>query len=277
MYMTPPAMGSRPQTPNNGSDSIHFEAQRDRLSVNIASAVPLQMQSPGYHPMTPTSSSPFSPYALYTGHSRSNSSSNSINQRSASPALSNASALTSVSSSASGPNTQAFAYTRQTVSSLPHPRAKQRKQRLFNVDRKAICLYHMENPNARQEDIALRYGVERSTISKILKCKTKWLNVPEDDGMRVAKHRYRCLRISVRSLLTHCLGRRNSLKSRTTWWYGSRSVSKTKFLSPTRRYETKPRRLPKSFTYLRRSSRRAPAGWKTSNIDMESVLASGRE
>lgn len=57
------------------------------------------------------------------------------------------------------------------------------------MDRKAICVFHQENPNARQEDIAARYGVERSTISKILKHKTKWMNVPEDDDMRVAKHR----------------------------------------------------------------------------------------
>jgi transcriptional regulator with XRE-family HTH domain len=69
-------------------------------------------------------------------------------------------------------------------------RAKQKKHRLYNVDRKQICLYHKENPNARQEDIARLYGVERSTISKILKNKTKWLNVPEDENLRIAKHRY---------------------------------------------------------------------------------------
>jgi hypothetical protein len=75
------------------------------------------------------------------------------------------------------------------MSPLTSTRPKQRKQRLFNVDRKAICVFHQENPNARQEDIALRYGVERSTISKILKYKTKWLNVPEHESLRIAKHR----------------------------------------------------------------------------------------
>ncbi|KAJ7601017.1 hypothetical protein C8J56DRAFT_730370, partial [Mycena floridula] len=70
-----------------------------------------------------------------------------------------------------------------------HPRQKARKQRLFNIDRKAICVYHTDNPTARQEDIAVRYGVERSTISKILKHKMRWLNVPDDEEMRVAKHR----------------------------------------------------------------------------------------
>jgi hypothetical protein len=69
-------------------------------------------------------------------------------------------------------------------------RPKQRKQRLFNADRKAICIFHKENPSARQEDIADRYGIERSTVSKILRHKTKWLNVPEHETLRVAKHRY---------------------------------------------------------------------------------------
>ncbi len=66
---------------------------------------------------------------------------------------------------------------------------KQRKQRLFNLDRRAICEFHRENPSVRQEDIAAKYGVERSTISKILKHKTKWLNVPANEDMRIAKHR----------------------------------------------------------------------------------------
>jgi DNA-binding LacI/PurR family transcriptional regulator len=58
------------------------------------------------------------------------------------------------------------------------------------VDRKAICQYHLDFPSARQEDIAARYGVERSTISKILKQKEKWMNVPEAESLRVAKHRH---------------------------------------------------------------------------------------
>ena len=66
---------------------------------------------------------------------------------------------------------------------------KPRKQRLYNVDRKAICVYHKENPTMRQEDIALKYGVERSTISKILKQKQKWLNVPDGEEVLVAKQR----------------------------------------------------------------------------------------
>ncbi|KAJ7134441.1 Tc5 transposase DNA-binding domain-containing protein [Mycena epipterygia] len=144
---------------------------------------PVVQPSPSYHPLTPSSSaSPYSTYGFFsTTHSRSNSLSNSTNPRSASPALSTTSALTSVSSSGSGPNSFALPAAEERV--------KQKKQRLFNVDRKDICLYHKENPNARQEDIARIYGVERSTISKILKNKTKWLNVPANEDLRIAKHR----------------------------------------------------------------------------------------
>ncbi|KAE9403986.1 hypothetical protein BT96DRAFT_989715 [Gymnopus androsaceus JB14] len=82
----------------------------------------------------------------------------------------------------------------------PYVKAKQRKQRLFNIDRKAICEYHLAHPNEKQELIARQYGVERSTISKILKHKEKWLNAELDDArgcgtngtgmpLRLAKHR----------------------------------------------------------------------------------------
>lgn len=66
---------------------------------------------------------------------------------------------------------------------------KQKKQRLDNNARKNICIYHEDHPNARQEDIAIVFKVERSTISKILKHKNKWLSTPENQGDRVAKHR----------------------------------------------------------------------------------------
>ncbi|KAJ4491277.1 hypothetical protein C8J55DRAFT_556852 [Lentinula edodes] len=86
------------------------------------------------------------------------------------------------------------------VISRPYAKPKQRKQRLFNVDRKAICEYHLAHPNEKQELIARQYGVERSTISKILKHKEKWLNIELGDArgcgtngtglpLRLAKHR----------------------------------------------------------------------------------------
>ncbi|KIK69625.1 hypothetical protein GYMLUDRAFT_66925 [Collybiopsis luxurians FD-317 M1] len=84
-------------------------------------------------------------------------------------------------------------------STLPraYSKPKARKQRLFNVDRKAICEFHLAHPGEKQEVIARQYGVERSTISKILKHKERWLSIEVGDGpvggingpIRLAKHR----------------------------------------------------------------------------------------
>ncbi|KAG8683543.1 hypothetical protein FRC09_016018, partial [Ceratobasidium sp. 395] len=64
------------------------------------------------------------------------------------------------------------------------------KQRLDDARRKEICTYARDRPKARQEDIALKYGVERSTISKILKNKDKWLTVDTHTRKPMAvKHR----------------------------------------------------------------------------------------
>lgn len=147
--------------------------------------IPPSMASPP-HPSTPasTSSSNFSNRVYHPYHSRSTSS--STNPRSNSPAMSVISTATSFSSSSSGrPPPPPYS---DGMSPLD-PRSKQKKQRLFNVDRKAICVYSQDNPNARQEDIASRWGVERSTISKILKHKTKWLSIPAGEELKVAKHR----------------------------------------------------------------------------------------
>ncbi|KAF9242582.1 hypothetical protein BU15DRAFT_72698 [Melanogaster broomeanus] len=172
-FISPSSAISRPQTPTNGPESSRYQQNTDRSAIYSMSSTSgsMPLPSPRYLP-TPVSGSPYSPFSLYPAHSRSASSYSTSNPRSASPALSVSSALTSISSATSAaPNSQTFA-----AYPLPSP--------------PAICLYHEENPNARQEDIAARYGVERSTISKILKHKTKWMNVPEDDDdMRVAKHR----------------------------------------------------------------------------------------
>ncbi|TIB34834.1 hypothetical protein E3P86_02773 [Wallemia ichthyophaga] len=65
-----------------------------------------------------------------------------------------------------------------------------RKTKLINETRRAICVFAEENPSARQEDIASRYQIERSTVSKILKQKDKWKSIiPGGASARVAKHR----------------------------------------------------------------------------------------
>jgi hypothetical protein len=105
-----------------------------------------------------------------------------------SPALSTASGVTSsshtldISTSAESGNIPA---------SRPIVREKHKKHRLRDIDRKDICNYHLSHPHARQEDIGAHFGVERSTISKILKEKDRWLNISEEDERdQSAKHRY---------------------------------------------------------------------------------------
>ncbi|KDQ62590.1 hypothetical protein JAAARDRAFT_465353 [Jaapia argillacea MUCL 33604] len=181
---------SRPHTPNNLVHPSHYQRPPDHTVMTLGNS-PLTMSSHSASPTYPSTplATPFSPYLPYHVHSRSDSTSTS-NPRSASPALSVASALTSISS-ASGPNTHTFSTFPPNGANMSPviQRQKHRKHRLFNVDRKEICIYHKENPTARQEDIAAKYGVERSTISKILKNKAKWLNVPDHEDMLVAKHR----------------------------------------------------------------------------------------
>lgn len=143
-----------------------------------------------HYPVTPDSPTHYDHHRYHHAHSPSNSTSINSHPRSASPALS---AVTSLSSGSHPTHHSPHVpQSPQASASIGPNRVKQRKQRLYNTDRKAICQYHEANPTARQEDIAGRYGVERSTISKILKAKAKWLNVPtEEEGViLVAKHRY---------------------------------------------------------------------------------------
>lgn len=100
-----------------------------------------------------------------------------------SPAVSPASSVSSLPPENSRP-----------ITSRPPPYQKpkgHKKHRLRDLDRKMICQYHLDNPNARQEDIGSHFGVERSTISKILKEKDKWLNISAEDERndQTAKHR----------------------------------------------------------------------------------------
>ncbi|KAL2014679.1 hypothetical protein VTN00DRAFT_2204 [Thermoascus crustaceus] len=63
------------------------------------------------------------------------------------------------------------------TSSGPTPR-----RTLTDEDRRRMCLYHEENRSAKQTDIGALFGVERSTVSKVLRQKEKYLN--PDDGSR---------------------------------------------------------------------------------------------
>lgn len=145
----------------------------------------------------PQSASPEYPRYTTISHNRSASDSTvstaGSNPRSASPA-------TSISSVASyhpaGPafSNDVNASNQYVDGSTAVPiisRPKHQKKRLVGPQRREICLYQQEHPGAKQEEIANHFGVERSTVSKILKYKDKWLAVPSEEakGMSVAKHR----------------------------------------------------------------------------------------
>jgi hypothetical protein len=141
--------------------------------------------SPPY-PSTPLSatSATYSPFGFFR-HSRSGSNVTS-NPRSASPALSVVSALTSLSSTSAAHPSASTSDGRLSPTILRH---KPRKGRLSNGDRRDICLYASRTPAARQEDIANLFHVERSTISKILKARDKWLASPREDDSKFARHK----------------------------------------------------------------------------------------
>ncbi len=69
-------------------------------------------------------------------------------------------------------------------------RMTKQKKKLRNIDRKMICDYSVANPTIKQDAIANEFGIERSTVSKILKQKEKWLAIdPQSESARIAKHR----------------------------------------------------------------------------------------
>ncbi|KAI9812146.1 MAG: hypothetical protein M1827_004812 [Pycnora praestabilis] len=56
------------------------------------------------------------------------------------------------------------------------------RRTLTDADRRRMCLYHEENPTVKQTEIGAMFGVERSTVSKVLRQKEKYLF--PDDGSR---------------------------------------------------------------------------------------------
>ncbi|KDR82727.1 hypothetical protein GALMADRAFT_275833 [Galerina marginata CBS 339.88] len=163
------------QSPLQLSPVVHPDRFPDRPSL--------------YRPGTPSSmASPFSPYD-YARRSRTRSTSH-FDARAPSPSHSESSARTSPSSDPHRPESSRAGAAATGAIRTPH-KEKHTKHRLRDIDRKNICLHHLHHPNARQEDIGHHFGVERSTISKILKDKEKWLNISSEDesNEQTAKHR----------------------------------------------------------------------------------------
>ncbi|KAK2590225.1 hypothetical protein QQS21_012101 [Conoideocrella luteorostrata] len=65
---------------------------------------------------------------------------------------------------------------------LPSQGEKGRKT-LTTEQKRAMCLYHEENPGTRQADIGLRFGVERSTVSKVLRHKEQFLKREQEPDL----------------------------------------------------------------------------------------------
>lgn len=93
-------------------------------------------------------------------------------------------------SRASSASEDVFSYDFGSLGVPPSLRMSKQKKKLRNIDRKMICDYSAANPQVKQDAIAHQFGIERSTVSKILKQKDKWLAIqPGSDAARIAKHR----------------------------------------------------------------------------------------
>ncbi|RMY61482.1 hypothetical protein D0865_00974 [Hortaea werneckii] len=71
---------------------------------------------------------------------------------------------------------------RMPVSVIPSRSAPIPRKTLTNNDRKRMCQYAEDHPNAKQTEIGAIFGVERSTVSKVLRQREKYLT--QDDGSK---------------------------------------------------------------------------------------------
>lgn len=69
-----------------------------------------------------------------------------------------------------------------TVSPKEKPTLSSSRRTLTDSDRRKMCEYHNENPNVKQTEIGAMFGVERSTVSKVLRNKDKYL--VQEEGNR---------------------------------------------------------------------------------------------
>ncbi|KUJ21055.1 uncharacterized protein LY89DRAFT_424139 [Mollisia scopiformis] len=60
------------------------------------------------------------------------------------------------------------------------------RKTLTDSDRRRMCQYHEENPSVKQTEIGAMFGVERSTVSKVLRQREKYL-FPEDRSLSPVK------------------------------------------------------------------------------------------
>ncbi|KAI1212973.1 uncharacterized protein F4807DRAFT_457058 [Annulohypoxylon truncatum] len=70
---------------------------------------------------------------------------------------------------------------------LPTINTSQPRKTLTDEDRRNMCLFHEDNPHAKQTEIGQKFGVERSTVSKVLRRKELYLNMDSQGGSPVKK------------------------------------------------------------------------------------------
>lgn len=119
----------------------------------------------GYHAMPAARSARSSPY-----HFR--------NRATSTPSLiASASAIgPSSSAAAKVPTPRSGKISSKLVFAGDRSAAQRNKAKLTDAQKKEICTLKLETPNLRQDDLAARFGVERSTVSKILKDTARWMN-----------------------------------------------------------------------------------------------------
>ncbi|KIM20856.1 hypothetical protein M408DRAFT_119051 [Serendipita vermifera MAFF 305830] len=118
-------------------------------------------------------------------------SSDAFSPRASSPASSIGTSSSSIASLLSY-STSTFSSTTGESSPARSPgelKGKHTKNKLRNSDRKDMCMFAEQFPHVKQEDIAVKYGVERSTVSKVLKNKTYWMSLEDEDVLKIIKHR----------------------------------------------------------------------------------------
>ncbi|KAF5572230.1 centromere binding B [Fusarium pseudoanthophilum] len=69
---------------------------------------------------------------------------------------------------------------------LPTQHEKSRKT-LTTEQKRAMCQFHEDNPGTRQADIGARFGVERSTVSKVLRHKDQYLKRDQEPESAAVK------------------------------------------------------------------------------------------
>ncbi|KAI0128630.1 hypothetical protein BJ170DRAFT_594465 [Xylariales sp. AK1849] len=76
---------------------------------------------------------------------------------------------------------------KQQQPKLPSITTSTPRKTLTNEDRRRMCQYHEDHPNVKQTEIGLKFGVERSTVSKVLRRKEQYLHQDDRSNSPIKK------------------------------------------------------------------------------------------